>query len=81
MTDPATVFGLEVLPLPEHWTPLEAFVVVKALDADGREALVQRHTHDMTAWNAAGMLTAALEVQRVQLRVGFIDVDQEDDDE
>ena len=73
------VYGLEAEPMPEGWTPLEAFTVLKCLDEDGDVALLTRSTDGVRSWDAVGMLTAALDIQRARLRDGFIDDDENDE--
>ena len=75
------VFGLEVEDMPEGWTPLETFVILKCLDEDGDVALLTRSTEPVRSWDAVGMLTAALDVQRHRLRDGFISDEEEDEDD
>ena len=74
-------YGLDVDPVPDGWTPLEAFVVLKCLDEEGHVALLARPTDGIASWDAIGMLTAALDTQRDQVRAGFISDDDEDEDE
>ena len=66
-SDSGLVLGLEVESLPENWTPLEAVAVVKALDADGVLRLLVRPTRGVTAWEAVGMLTVAVDGQRADI--------------
>lgn len=73
------VYGLNVKPMPDGWTPLEAFVVLKCLDEDGEVALLTRATEGVRAWDSVGMLTAALDTERDNLRAGFIPDDGEDE--
>lgn len=74
------VYGLEADALPDAWTPLEAFVVLKCLDDEGGVALVMRATKGLRLWDSVGMLTAALDVQREGMRADFVDDEGEDDD-
>lgn len=75
------VYGLQMGAMPDGWTPLDAFVVLKCLDEDGNVALLTRSTESLRAWDAVGLLTAALDVERAELRDGFInDEDDEPDD-
>lgn len=73
-----SIYGLEAEAMPDGWTPLEAFAVVKCLDEDGDVALLARSTDGVRAWDAVGMLTAALDTQRDQLGKNFIPSDEED---
>lgn len=79
----AEIYGLEGEPMPAGWTPLEAFVVIKALDEDGDVALLTRSTEGVRVWDAVGMLTCALDTQRAQSGRQFISdsEDEEGDDD
>jgi len=57
--------------LPDRFTPVEAVAIIKCLDEDGDPALVLRTTEGLTGWEAVGMLTAALDTQRSDLREDF----------
>jgi hypothetical protein len=72
------IFGLESEPMPDKWTPIEAFAVVKCLDENGEVALLTRATNGISTWEAVGMLTAALDSQRDDLRAAFIVEDDEE---
>lgn len=73
------IFDLESGSLPDGWTPLEAIAVVKCLDEDGGVALSTRSTDGLTTWEGAGMLLAAMDTWREDLRDGF-ERDDEDPD-
>lgn len=80
LTVMSTIYSLDLEPMPEGWTPLEAFAVIKCLDEDGEVALLTRSTEGIRSWDAVGMLTAALDIQRDMLRCGFIEDDEEEDE-
>lgn len=77
------IFGLETnRQLPANWTPIEAVAVVKCLDEDGDVSLYLASTKSLSAWEEIGMLTAALDTTRTDLRQGFEpDGNEEEDDE
>ncbi len=75
------IFGLEAEPMPDGWTPLEAVVVMKCLDETGEVALLTRSTEALRSWDAVGMLTAALDTQRDDVRANFISDDDEDEED
>lgn len=52
----AEIFGLDVTDLGEGYTAIDALVIVKALDDEGRVLLCQRHTEGLRAWDLLGML-------------------------
>ena len=60
-----TLFGLEVADLPDDWRPTSAIVVVESVDLDDDRGgaavkrLSTRHSEDLDAWKAIGMLQAA----------------------
>lgn len=74
-----SVYGLDLDPLPENWTPIEATVIVKCLDQDGVLALVTRHTKGITSWEVVGLLTASLDTERADLQSSF-QSDRDDDE-
>jgi hypothetical protein len=45
---------LEFDDLPEHVTPLEAVILIKALDEDGVLTLIERVTTGLSDWEALG---------------------------
>jgi hypothetical protein len=53
---------------PEAWTPLEATVIVKALDEGGVVRIFNRSTPGLNSWEEAGMLTWALDSVRRDLQ-------------
>lgn len=64
---------LDLEPLPDGWTPLAMYGVVKCLNEDGEVALVTRGSAELTPWECVGMLTAALDSQRQFLQDCFDD--------
>lgn len=57
------VCGLEVADLPDGFTPLEAIVLVKALDDEGDVTWCRRGTDGLTDEECVGILTA--DTQRI----------------
>ncbi len=69
--------GMGLHPLPEGWTPLEAFVLVKLLDERGVASWSYRTTHPPNREELLGALT----VQTALLRRELLDEwDDEDED-
>lgn len=54
------LLGLELLPLRDGSTALDAVVLVKSLDADGSIVWCTRYTKDVTVVERIGALRAAL---------------------
>lgn len=52
--------GIELLELPSGYTPLEAVVLIKALDEDGDVQWLTRYSKDIHMMEALGALHAAL---------------------
>lgn len=76
-----TVLGLDVLSLPEGFTPLEAVSVIKALDEEGRVSLLMRSTEGLNSWESLGMLAAAAAVTREGLVSVFEDEGRDEETE
>lgn len=59
------LFGVDTDDLPDGWSPVEAIAVVRCVDLSQDEGgpaaskLAVRATHNLTIWEALGMLTAA----------------------
>jgi hypothetical protein len=68
---------LDVPELPEGWTPLSVYAVVKCLDEDGRVGLVTRASDELSTWEAIGMLTGALDSLRSFLQECFDDGEEQ----
>lgn len=60
--------GIEVAPLPDKVVPLEAIVLVKALDADGDVSYFHRFTKSLMPVEAIGALIGAADVMREERR-------------
>jgi hypothetical protein len=54
-----TLGTLELVPLPEHCIPLDAIVLVKALDEDGDTSWYTRYTRDLSSFESVGALNVA----------------------
>ena len=72
---------LDVLDLPDGWTPLRSVSVIEALSEDGTVSLALRTTENAPSWVILGMLNAAADVIGADLLEGFIDDDDGDDGE
>lgn len=66
--------GLEIHPLESSATPIEAFVLIKLLDADGDVSWAYRTTNRLNREELLGALTVQVDVLRKELR------DEWDDD-
>lgn len=75
------MLGLDVLSLPEGFTPLEAVSVIKALDEEGRVSLLMRSTEGLNSWESLGMLAAAAAVTREGLVSVFEDEGRDEETE
>lgn len=60
--------GLELHPLLENETALEAFVLIKTLDADGEPSWAYRTTHRLNREELLGALIVHADVLRRELR-------------
>ncbi|SDU77296.1 hypothetical protein SAMN04488563_5489 [Jiangella alkaliphila] len=60
--------GLEVHPLAQGETAIEAFVLIKVLDADGRPAWSYRTTNRLNREELLGALMVQVDVLRKELR-------------
>jgi hypothetical protein len=54
-------------PLDSGWKPLQAFVVIKCLDAEGESTWAYRTTHSMNLEELLGVLTVHNDVLRKEL--------------
>ncbi len=61
------IAGINVPDLPEGFTPLEALISIKGLDADGNVMLVERITDGIASWEALGMATTMADSLRQRL--------------
>ena len=59
--------GLEVHPLPEGWTPLEALALVKCLDAEGESTWAFRTTPGLNKEELLGSLVVHSDLLRRSL--------------
>lgn len=64
MSEP--VYGLQFGDLPEGWTPLRALIIIECIDLTdespdeaGRKRLSIRHSDDLDAWTAVGLVECA----------------------
>lgn len=55
----AEVLGLPLIALPQGWTPVDAVVVAKCIDPDGRMQLTVRYTDGLALWDVLGLLASA----------------------
>ncbi|MBB5789961.1 hypothetical protein [Jiangella mangrovi] len=60
--------GLEVHPLAQGETAIEAFVLIKVFDADGRPAWSYRTTNRLNREELLGALMVQVDVLRKELR-------------
>ena len=82
--------NIEVRPLPTSWVPLDAWLVVKCIDGDGKPAWAVRCTEGLSDEELLGVLTAQAQAVRecVQWRwdshrdgeLSNTDDEEEDDD-
>lgn len=59
--------GLEVHPLTSGWTALEAFILIKCLDNDGKATWAYRTTHKLNRDELLGALTVHCDLLRREL--------------
>ena len=67
--------GLSVHPLPDAWTALEAFILVKCLDEQGESTWSYRTTHRLNREELLGALTVHNDVLRRELAEEWVDDD------
>jgi hypothetical protein len=65
--------GMALHPLPEDWTPLEAFVLVKSLDANGHSTWSYRTTNPPNREELLGVLTVHVDLLRKELLSEWVD--------
>lgn len=75
----ADVFGVHLDDLPEGCTPLEAIVIVKALDEDGAVCLYPRQSEALSHWEAIGMLRAHGQRLERELDEGYVHGEEDDE--
>lgn len=74
------VGGVEVSPLPEGWTPLEAVLLVKCLDSDGHVSWAFRRSPGLNDEELLGVLTVRTDLLRRYLLECY-ETDSSDDDD
>lgn len=76
------LFGLELSPLPEGCTPIEAIAIIKCLDPDGDICVFTRATDGLSVWDRVGLLTITVDRARADAAACFSTrpVDSEDED-
>jgi hypothetical protein len=67
--------GLSIHPLEPGETPLEAFVLIKCLDAEGDPSWSYRTTNRLNREELLGALTVQVDVLRHELRAEWDDSD------
>ena len=72
--------GLDVLPLPTGWTPMEAFVVVKCLDESGHATWCTRTTSRMNDEELLGALVLQTEMVKREMLGDWTGSRHDDDD-
>lgn len=77
----ADVLGITVADPPEGWTPMEAIVIVKALNAEGADAWFTRVSDGLGGMEALGALTGACRTQADDIAESFLPDDGDEDDE
>lgn len=77
------VYGLEMPGegLPEGWIPLEAVVVLKCLNDEGRATLYLNRSDGLTDFEQLGMLSAARRTTEDDCNAQWRDRGGEDEDE
>lgn len=73
------VFGVRLEELPEGISPIEALVVVKALDEDGDLTFYSRCSDGLSTWEAIGMLITTTDQLRKAFSASFVPEDDDDD--
>ena len=63
-------------PLQDGWTPLEAFVVIKALDEEGHPTWCYRTTHPPNREEVLGALTIQADLLRKEILDEWSDRDE-----
>ncbi len=69
------LYGLEVHPLPQGWTPISAIVLVKCLDEDGEPTWAFRTTDGLNDEELLGTLTVRTDLLRRELVDSYYDGD------
>ena len=76
----ADIFGITIRDPPTGWACLEALVLGKAINTEGRVVMFIRTTEGMSNVESLGMLTAATLTIGADMADSFEDEDGEDDD-
>lgn len=66
-----SAFNIKVPDLPDGYTPLEVVAIVKSLDEEGDPVITIRTSDGIMEWEAVGMLIAAGDMARADLRESF----------
>ena len=72
--------GIQLHPLPEGWTPVEAFVLVKAIDETGTSTWSYRTSNPLNREELLGVLTVQRRILLDELAAEFGDDEIEDED-
>jgi hypothetical protein len=64
-------YGIALEEIPAHATPLEAVVIVKALDEDNQLCLYRRGSNGLTPWEIVGILQVLLDRARDDAQEGY----------
>lgn len=72
--------GIQVHPLPDGWTPVEAFVLVKAIDETGVSTWSYRTSNPLNREELLGVLTVQRRILLDELAAEFGDDQDEDED-
>jgi len=67
--------GQAIHPLPEGWTPIEAFILLKCMDDDGDSAWSFRTTNPLNLNELLGALTIQVETLKRKLVDGWTEDD------
>lgn len=70
--------GMGLHPLPDKWTPLEAFVLIKCMSDEGDSTFVFRTTNPLNLEELLGALTVQTDLLRKRLADRW-DTDDEED--
>ena len=60
----AIVYGVTLADIPEGATPIEAIVILKALDQDGEVCLYRRASEGLAPWDQIGLCQIVLDNMR-----------------
>ena len=67
--------GQSIHPLPDGWTPMEAFILVKCMDEGGDSSWSFRTTNPLNLEELLGVLTVHAELLKQKLVDGWDDED------